>query len=98
MGNTFPEDSKNGPVKADTEVVYAISTSEELLCNGCELRERLSRDVVTHHSDGCGVTGAALYGLPFSRHPAIYGKLYSYSVKLPESVNFKFLANISEEN
>lgn len=94
MGNTFPEDSKNGPVKPDTEVVYAISTSEELLCNGCNLRERLSRD----HSDGCGVIGEALYGLPFSRHPAIYGKLYSYSIKLLESVNFKFLANISEEN
>nr|XP_014345745.1 PREDICTED: protein EFR3 homolog A isoform X2 [Latimeria chalumnae] len=50
VDNIFPEDSKDGLVKADMEKLtfYAVSAPEKLDRIGSYLAERLSRDVVRH--------------------------------------------------
>lgn len=52
MDNIFPEDPKDGLVKADMEKLtfYAVSAPEKLDRIGAYLAERLSRDVVRHRS------------------------------------------------
>ncbi|XP_044306352.1 protein EFR3 homolog A isoform X2 [Varanus komodoensis] len=51
VDNIFPEDSKDGLVKADMEKLtfYAVSAPEKLDRIGAYLAERLSRDVARHH-------------------------------------------------
>ncbi|XP_010119526.1 PREDICTED: protein EFR3 homolog A-like, partial [Chlamydotis macqueenii] len=50
VDNIFPEDPKDGLVKADMEKLtfYAVSAPEKLDRIGAYLAERLSRDVVRH--------------------------------------------------
>uniref|UniRef100_A0A8C4MY12 EFR3 homolog A n=1 Tax=Equus asinus asinus TaxID=83772 RepID=A0A8C4MY12_EQUAS len=52
VDNIFPEDPKDGLVKADMEKLtfYAVSAPEKLDRIGSYLAERLSRDVVRHRS------------------------------------------------
>ncbi|XP_058299625.1 protein EFR3 homolog A isoform X4 [Hylobates moloch] len=52
VDNIFPEDAKDGLVKADMEKLtfYAVSAPEKLDRIGSYLAERLSRDVVRHRS------------------------------------------------
>uniref|UniRef100_A0A8C2LBR0 Uncharacterized protein n=1 Tax=Cricetulus griseus TaxID=10029 RepID=A0A8C2LBR0_CRIGR len=52
VDNIFPEDPKDGLVKADMEKLtfYAVSAPEKLDRIGAYLAERLSRDVVRHRS------------------------------------------------
>lgn len=52
MDNIFPEDPKDGLVKADMEKLtfYAVSAPEKLDRIGSYLAERLSRDVVRHRT------------------------------------------------
>ncbi|XP_061463120.1 protein EFR3 homolog A isoform X1 [Rhineura floridana] len=62
VDNIFPEDPKDGLVKADMEKLtfYAVSAPEKLDRIGAYLAERLSRDVVRHR---CGYVFIAMEAL-----------------------------------
>lgn len=106
VDNIFPEDPKDGLVKADMEKLtfYAVSAPEKLDRIGSYLAERLSRDVVRHRSGYVLIAMEALDQLLMACHsqsikPFVESFLHMVA-KLLESGNqsFKFLERILLSN